>query len=45
MMAAAYNLTTDTLAVAAYTMSKMEGGIKMPSVPPAVITPEASFSS
>jgi hypothetical protein len=45
MMAAAYILTTETLAVAAYTMSNMEGGIKIPKVPPAVITPAASFSS
>ena len=40
-MAAAYSLTTDCPATAAYTMIITEGGIKMPKVPPAVITPAA----
>jgi hypothetical protein len=35
-------LTTDWPATAAYTMIITEGGIRMPSVPPAVITPAAS---
>jgi hypothetical protein len=37
--APAYNLTTDTPAVAPYTISMTEGGIKMPKQPPAVIAP------
>ena len=32
-------------ATAAYTMIMTDGGIRMPSVPPAVMTPEASFTS
>ena len=44
-IAAAYSLTTDCPATAAYTMIITDGGIRMPSVPPAVITPEARRTS
>ena len=44
-IADAYSFTTDCPATAAYTMIITEGGMRMPSVPPAVITPEASRTS
>ncbi|MNL56355.1 hypothetical protein D3C87_1798440 [compost metagenome] len=43
--APAYNCTTDTPAVAPYTMSSTEGGIRMPRQPPAVMTPADSRTS
>ena len=44
-MAAAYSLTIDCPATAAYTISMTDGGMRMPSVPPAVIAPDASLMS
>ena len=41
-IAAAYSRTTDTDAAAEYTISMIEGGIRMPSVPPAQMTPAES---
>ncbi|MCY1229626.1 hypothetical protein D9M72_419950 [compost metagenome] len=40
--APAYSCTTDTPAVAPYTISSTDGGIRMPRQPPAVIAPAAS---
>jgi hypothetical protein len=40
--APAYNLTTDTPAVAPYTISRTDGGIRMPRHPPAVTAPADS---
>ena len=40
--APAYSLTTDTPAVAPYTISMTEGGIKIPKQPPAVMAPADS---
>ena len=40
--APAYNCTTDTPAVAPYTISSTEGGIRMPRQPPAVMAPADS---
>jgi hypothetical protein len=37
--APAYSLTTETPAVAPYTISMTDGGIRMPRQPPAVMTP------
>ena len=37
--APAYSCTTDTPAVAPYTISSTEGGIRMPKQPPAVMAP------
>ncbi|GIS14952.1 MAG: hypothetical protein CM15mP117_03840 [Alphaproteobacteria bacterium] len=41
-MAAAYNLNGDNSAIAEYTINIIEGGINMPKVPPAQITPDAN---
>ena len=43
--APAYNLTTETPAVAPYTINITDGGIKMPRHPPAVIAPAAILTS
>ena len=44
-IAAAYSLTMDSPATAAYTISITEGGIRMPRVPPAVMQPDARRTS
>ena len=41
--APAYSCTTDTPAVAPYTISMTDGGIRMPRQPPAVIAPAPSL--
>ena len=41
-IAAAYSLTTERLAMAPYTISMIDGGIRMPRQPPAQTTPAAS---
>ena len=42
--APAYNLTTDTPAVAPYTINITDGGIKIPKQPPAVMAPAESLT-
>src|SRR5690606_42111332 len=42
--APAYSLTTDTPATAPYTISNTDGGIMMPTQPPAVMAPADSLT-
>ena len=44
-MAARKRSVTGTSSTGPITISMIEGGIRMPSVPPAVIVPAASFTS